>query len=221
MSAATEPRAHRRRTSRGARRLLAHRRRRRRAARRRRSRTCGSRAATRARAACPPGAGSGVVLTPDGFLLTSAHVVAGRDARRAAPLRRRPRVQLRRSSARDPLSDLAVLRADGDGPRAGDARRRRARCASASSWSRSATRNGFAGSVTAGVVSGARPLAARARGPRGADHRQRDPDRRRAQPRQLRRRAGRRPRAGRRRQHGGRRRRPRPRGPDQRRHAAA
>src|SRR3954469_1164427 len=61
------------------------------------------------------GGGSGVVITPDGFMLPSAHVVAGRG---------RPRVRAaftdgREVSARvvgaDPLSDLAVLRAEGDG----------------------------------------------------------------------------------------------------------
>ena len=70
--------------------------------------------------------------------------------------------------------------------------------------------HGFEGSVTAGVVSAlGRALPARA-GPPGAGDRQRDPDRRGAQPRQLRRRARRRPRPGGRRQHRGRRDRPRP-----------
>src|SRR5688500_11863103 len=60
------------------------------------------------------GAGSGVVLTADGFLLTSAHVVAGAIEGRAA-------FTDGTGSAfdvigADPLSDLAVLRAQGDVP---------------------------------------------------------------------------------------------------------
>ena len=60
------------------------------------------------------GAGSGVVLTHDGFLLTSAHVVAGAEGGEAA--------FADGTSTRfdvvgtDPLSDLAVLRARGDVP---------------------------------------------------------------------------------------------------------
>jgi len=62
----------------------------------------------------PAGAGSGVVLTHDGFILTSAHVVSGADGGgRAAFTDGR---ELRFSVAgRDPLSDLAIVRAeDGD-----------------------------------------------------------------------------------------------------------
>ena len=203
------------RDARGARRLLAHGRRRRRAAR-----AVGrqpARHAPHARAgACPSGAGSGVVLTPDGFLLTSAHVVAGprRAQGRAAFVDGR---ELRfEIVGRDPLSDLAVLRAEAGDLVAGRARRRRARCASASSSSRSATRTA---SPARSPPASSRRSAARCRrraGAHGAHHRQRDPDRRRAQPRQLRRRARRRPRPGRRRQHRGRRRRPRARRADQR-----
>src|SRR5436190_14358898 len=67
----------------------------------------------------PAGAGSAVVLTPDGFLLTSAHVVSAR----AAPDRRGRGGRATFPDGRefgfqivgvDPLSDLAVLRADGD-----------------------------------------------------------------------------------------------------------
>ena len=93
-------------------------------------------------------------------------------------------------------------------------------CASASSWSRSATRTGSAARSPPGVVSGARPGAAGGQPQRRPHHRQRDPDRRRAQPRQLRRRARRRRRARGRRQHRGRRRRARPRGAGQRGDAA-
>ena len=59
----------------------------------------------------PAGAGSGVVLTPDGFLLTSAHVVAGRERRGTAAFAdgREFRFAIVGS---DPLSDLAVLRAE-------------------------------------------------------------------------------------------------------------
>src|SRR5215210_5901276 len=58
----------------------------------------------------PAGAGSGVVLTSDGFLLTSAHVVAGRGRRGSAAFAdgRELRFEVVGS---DPLSDLAVLRA--------------------------------------------------------------------------------------------------------------
>src|SRR5580704_12245184 len=62
----------------------------------------------------PAGAGSAVALTPDGFLLTSAHVVAGPGRGGKATF-----VDGRERSWRvvgvDRLTDLAVLRADGDG----------------------------------------------------------------------------------------------------------
>ena len=99
----------------------------------------------------PAGAGSGVVLTPDGFLLTSAHVVAGQGQRgRAAFVDGR---ELRFDVVgRDPLSDLAVLRADAadlapaelgdaDGLKVGQL------------VVAIGNPHGFAGSVTAGVVS--------------------------------------------------------------------
>jgi S1-C subfamily serine protease len=100
----------------------------------------------------PAGAGSAVVLTADGFLLTSAHVVAGRSRRGRASF-----VDGREFSFRtvgsDPLSDLAVLRADaGDLIPAtlGDAEELRAGQLVVAIGNP----QGFAGSVTAGVVSG-------------------------------------------------------------------
>jgi S1-C subfamily serine protease len=61
----------------------------------------------------PAGAGSGVVLTADGFVLTSAHVVAGpgRGGRAALTDGRELSFEVIGS---DPFSDLAVLRADAD-----------------------------------------------------------------------------------------------------------
>ncbi|MEX0816105.1 MAG: trypsin-like peptidase domain-containing protein [Gaiellales bacterium] len=54
------------------------------------------------------GSGSGVVVTPDGFMLTSAHVVDGCDGARASFVDGREfEVEIVGS---DPLSDLAVLR---------------------------------------------------------------------------------------------------------------
>src|SRR5947209_5178460 len=109
----------------------------------------------------PAGAGSAVALTPDGFLLTSAHVVAGpgRNGRAAF-------VDGREFSFRvigvDRLSDLAVLRADGDGlvPAVlGEAEKLRVGQLVVAIGNP----NGFAGSVTAGVVSAlGRSLPARA-----------------------------------------------------------
>src|ERR671935_348908 len=56
------------------------------------------------------GSGSASVLTPDGFLVTSAHVVEGATRGRASLTDGR---ELRfEVVGRDPLSDLAVIRAD-------------------------------------------------------------------------------------------------------------
>jgi serine protease Do len=110
----------------------------------------------------PVGAGSAVVLTPDGFLLTSAHVVAGPTAGGRASF-----VDGRELGfsvvGTDPLSDLAVLRAEaGDLTPAvlGDAERLRVGQLVVAIGNP----NGFAGSVTAGVVSAlGRSLAAGSR----------------------------------------------------------
>jgi S1-C subfamily serine protease len=109
----------------------------------------------------PAGAGSAVVLTPDGFLLTSAHVVAGpgRGGRAAFVDGRELSFQI---VGVDRLSDLAVLRADGDGlapANLGEAERLRVGQLVVAIGNP----NGFAGSVTAGVVSAlGRSLPARA-----------------------------------------------------------
>ncbi len=109
----------------------------------------------------PAGAGSAVALTPDGFLLTSAHVVAGPGrAGRAAFVDGR---ELSFSVVGiDRLSDLAVLRADGDQlvpATLGEAERLRVGQLVVAIGNP----NGFAGSVTAGVVSAlGRSLPARA-----------------------------------------------------------
>jgi S1-C subfamily serine protease len=110
----------------------------------------------------PAGAGSGVALTPDGFLLTSAHVVAGpiREGRATFADGRQQRFEV---LGRDPLSDLAVLRTEGDGlapARLGDAEALRVGQLVVAIGNP----NGFAGSVTAGVVSAlGRSLPARSR----------------------------------------------------------
>jgi S1-C subfamily serine protease len=99
----------------------------------------------------PAGAGSAVALTPDGFLLTSAHVVSGpgREGRAAFIDGRELRFRI---VGLDRLSDLAVLRADGDDlvPAVlGEAERLRVGQLVVAIGNP----NGFAGSVTAGVVS--------------------------------------------------------------------
>src|SRR3954470_9022188 len=57
------------------------------------------------------GGGSAVVITPDGFMLTSAHVVARTRGGRASFVDGRE-LEFEVVGS-DPLSDLAVLRADG------------------------------------------------------------------------------------------------------------
>ncbi len=109
----------------------------------------------------PAGAGSAVALTPDGFLLTSAHVVAGpgRTGRASFVDGRELSFQV---VGVDRLSDLAVLRADGDDltpALLGEAEHLRV----GQLVIAIGNPNGFAGSVTAGVVSAlGRSLPARA-----------------------------------------------------------
>jgi len=99
----------------------------------------------------PVGAGSGVVLTPDGFMLTSAHVLAGRSREGRASFtdgREFPFSIV----GRDALSDLAVIRTEGrdlQPATLGDAERLRVGQLVVAIGNP----HGFAGSVTAGVVS--------------------------------------------------------------------
>ena len=97
------------------------------------------------------GGGSGVVVTPDGFMLTSSHVVAGSDAPARASFVDGREIEVNVVGT-DPLSDLAVLRAEnGDLTPAelGDAEGLRVGQLVVAIGNP----NGFAGSVTAGVVS--------------------------------------------------------------------
>src|SRR5438309_7919085 len=97
------------------------------------------------------GGGSAVVITPDGFLLTSAHVTASSEGKGRASFvdGRELRFEVVGS---DPLSDLAVLRADAhdlESAELGDAEHLRVGQLVVAIGNP----NGFAGSVTAGVVS--------------------------------------------------------------------
>jgi len=110
----------------------------------------------------PAGAGSAVVLTPDGFLVTNAHVVGRSDTRGRATFGdgRDERFEV---VGRDPLSDLALLRSEGDGlipAELGDAERLRVGQLVVAIGNP----HGLGGSVTAGVVSAlGRSLPARSR----------------------------------------------------------
>jgi S1-C subfamily serine protease len=110
----------------------------------------------------PAGAGSAVALAPDGFLLTSAHVV-GQSARGGRATFADGREERFEVVGRDPLSDLAVLRAEGE-PLApvelGEADRLRVGQLVVAIGNP----HGLGGSVTAGVVSAlGRSLPARSR----------------------------------------------------------
>ena len=110
-----------------------------------------------------PGGGSGVVIAPDGYLLTSAHVVEGASGTVRASF---PdgRSYGARVVGTDLLSDLAVLRTDGGDLQAaelGDASVLRVGQLVVAIGNPL----GFAGSVTAGVVSAlGRSLPTRTRG---------------------------------------------------------
>jgi S1-C subfamily serine protease len=110
----------------------------------------------------PAGAGSAVVLTPDGFLLTNAHVVGRSDLRGRATFGdgREERFEV---VGRDPLSDLALLRSEGNSmvpAELGDAEQLRVGQLVVAIGNP----HGLGGSVTAGVVSAlGRSLPARSR----------------------------------------------------------
>jgi len=97
------------------------------------------------------GSGSAVAITPDGFLVTSAHVVEGADRGRASMADGR---ELRfEVVGRDPLSDLAVIRSGGadlEPVSLGNADRLRVGQLVVAVGNPM----GLGGSVTAGVVSG-------------------------------------------------------------------
>jgi serine protease Do len=96
------------------------------------------------------GGGSAVAITPDGFLVTSAHVVARARGGRASFVDGRE-LDFEVVGS-DPLSDLAVLRADGRdlvAAELGDAERLRVGQLVVAIGNP----HGFTGSVTAGVVS--------------------------------------------------------------------
>jgi serine protease Do len=110
----------------------------------------------------PAGAGSAVALTPDGYLLTSAHVV-DRSTRAGRATFADGREERFSVVGRDPLSDLAVLRVEGQPleaatlGRAEDLRVGQLVVAIGNP-------HGLGGSVTAGVVSAlGRSLPARSR----------------------------------------------------------
>jgi serine protease Do len=96
------------------------------------------------------GAGSGVVITPDGYMLTSAHVVEGARSGSASFV---DGSDLRFDLVgRDALSDLAVLRVEGGSPppaRLGDASQLQVGQLVVAIGNP----HGYAGSITAGVVS--------------------------------------------------------------------
>ena len=97
------------------------------------------------------GAGSAIVLTADGFLLTSAHVVAGRSTGGRASFTDGREYQFG-VIGRDPLSDLAVLRTEADSLESaalGEAETLRVGQLVVAIGNP----HGFEGSVTAGVVS--------------------------------------------------------------------
>ena len=97
------------------------------------------------------GAGSGVAISPDGFMLSAAHVVDGTDGRGRASFPDGRQFSFELIGA-DPLSDLAVLRAEARDlvpARLGDSEELRVGQLVVAIGSP----NGFSGSVTAGVVS--------------------------------------------------------------------
>jgi len=97
------------------------------------------------------GGGSGVVITPDGFVLTSAHVVEGTN--RGSATFADGRELALEVVGTDPLSDLAVIRALGASDLVPAALGDAARLQVGQLVVAIGSPLGFAGSVTAGVVS--------------------------------------------------------------------
>ena len=99
------------------------------------------------------GVGSGVIIAPDGLVLTNSHVVEGAKELRLTDAE--GRVMEARVIGEDPDTDLALL-ARRRGARSADAPSsaiRRRSSAGNLSWSRSAIRSALKSTVTAGVIS--------------------------------------------------------------------
>ena len=142
------------------------------------------------------GAGSGVIFTPDGLVLTNHHVVHG--AARVEVILPDGRAMRADVIGQDAGTDLAVLRVDAHRA-VGALRRFAAACESGQVAIAIGNPYGFQHSVTAGVISA---LGRSLRSQVGTADRRHHPDRRVAQSRQLRRAAGDHARRGRRHQHG-------------------
>ena len=106
--------------------------------------------------------GTGFIVSKDGYILTNNHVVADADKVTVTLLDKR--IFEAKVIGRDPTTDVAVIKIDGDEPARRVARRRQQRAASASGCVAIGNPLGLDFTVTAGIISAkGRPLPGPAR----------------------------------------------------------